>query len=508
MGDFARKLIRAVPALPYIGLGLWFAWAALAFGSTAWLSESEPNGMNIGIMFMLSSLGCSLGLIAGAVRPQFAQPFLTRRWLLLLAGVVSSLSCVVIVLAGPFYLQALFPPAAIWPLGRACAFLSGLGFAPLLLKSGALYSSLVPRRAILYSSLSTLIAVSIYYIVVGSPSWQPVAGGPSLAGAIGFCVLPLATAACAALGELTECDQDKAARPPSSFAKLCLVIFVFSLVAAAIRALVVVPSPLAVTIAGMKPVMLARIVMALAFALMAVGLDAGRLNFGKFYSLIMVVVVVLVACCPLAEGAASILSWVITFMANFLEFILWCILAFVVYQKKLSPTAVFGWGFGLFTLGSSIGWVFGVFGLPSLETVIDPTILYLALASMVLIGSAVVFSERDFGALFESHDVAQPTLDEILDYDIMRGAANSEEGERRFGRALELIGNAALLTRRESDVLRCLAMGYDGGMIAKELGISWHTVRTHTTNVYAKLGVHSKREVIELVDARVRSLGE
>lgn len=56
------------------------------------------------------------------------------------------------------------------------------------------------------------------------------------------------------------------------------------------------------------------------------------------------------------------------------------------------------------------------------------------------------------------------------------------------------------LSEREKDVLRLLAMGYSSAATAKDLGISWNTVRTHTRNVYAKLDVHSKQDLIDLVD--------
>lgn len=59
----------------------------------------------------------------------------------------------------------------------------------------------------------------------------------------------------------------------------------------------------------------------------------------------------------------------------------------------------------------------------------------------------------------------------------------------------------APLTARERDVLGLLAGDLDGPAIARRLGLSLNTVRTHTRNVYAKLGVHGRR-------AAVRRAGE
>jgi LuxR family maltose regulon positive regulatory protein len=65
------------------------------------------------------------------------------------------------------------------------------------------------------------------------------------------------------------------------------------------------------------------------------------------------------------------------------------------------------------------------------------------------------------------------------------------------------MGDAAVepLSRREREILRLLATDLSGPEIARELVVSLNTVRTHTRNVYAKLGVSSRR-------AAVRRAGE
>lgn len=53
------------------------------------------------------------------------------------------------------------------------------------------------------------------------------------------------------------------------------------------------------------------------------------------------------------------------------------------------------------------------------------------------------------------------------------------------------------LTRRERQVLKLLAEGKTSREIAKYLGISLKTAMTHRTNLMAKLGVHSRAELIK-----------
>lgn len=52
------------------------------------------------------------------------------------------------------------------------------------------------------------------------------------------------------------------------------------------------------------------------------------------------------------------------------------------------------------------------------------------------------------------------------------------------------------LSERELEVLRLLATDLGGPEIARELVVSLNTVRTHTKNVYAKLGVNSRRAAV------------
>jgi LuxR family maltose regulon positive regulatory protein len=52
------------------------------------------------------------------------------------------------------------------------------------------------------------------------------------------------------------------------------------------------------------------------------------------------------------------------------------------------------------------------------------------------------------------------------------------------------------LSSRELDVLRYLGSELDGPAIARELGVSLATVRTHTQHIYTKLGVNNRRAAV------------
>jgi DNA-binding NarL/FixJ family response regulator len=65
---------------------------------------------------------------------------------------------------------------------------------------------------------------------------------------------------------------------------------------------------------------------------------------------------------------------------------------------------------------------------------------------------------------------------------------------RRLVSSLELPHDDAELTTREVDVLRLLGEGYANKAIARELGISERTTRTHVSRILAKLGLTSRTQ--------------
>jgi DNA-binding NarL/FixJ family response regulator len=58
--------------------------------------------------------------------------------------------------------------------------------------------------------------------------------------------------------------------------------------------------------------------------------------------------------------------------------------------------------------------------------------------------------------------------------------------------------NGKNLTRREREVLACLAAGRPAKAAADELGISTQTVAVHRRNAYAKLGIHCVADAVRV----------
>jgi DNA-binding CsgD family transcriptional regulator len=59
------------------------------------------------------------------------------------------------------------------------------------------------------------------------------------------------------------------------------------------------------------------------------------------------------------------------------------------------------------------------------------------------------------------------------------------------------------LTGRELEVCQLLALGRPRAEIAERLGVSENTAINHCRNLYGKLGVHSRAELVESLNARL-----
>lgn len=90
--------------------------------------------------------------------------------------------------------------------------------------------------------------------------------------------------------------------------------------------------------------------------------------------------------------------------------------------------------------------------------------------------------------------------------DVLRGsegetslAGESGSAEPTLEEKCDAVAEHHGLSKRERDVLRLLARGYSSARIQSELYIAPGTVNYHARNIYAKLGVHSKQSLIDLV---------
>ena len=75
-----------------------------------------------------------------------------------------------------------------------------------------------------------------------------------------------------------------------------------------------------------------------------------------------------------------------------------------------------------------------------------------------------------------------------------RGESPLDPKAARTVLSARAVGERAALTEREREVLRCVADGMPNKLIARELGISEKTVKTHLTRVFQQIGVTDRTQ--------------
>lgn len=506
--SFVDDLLSLWPGLRYLSLGIWLVWAFLAYSGTIWLSDVEVDGANLSQMYIISTGSFALVSLLAPFFQRQVQTILSSRRYLMYVGLLTVLGSLAIVLAGPYYL------AARWLFYIGDVF-TGIGTAFIALKIGELYGELKPQKALVYAALSQLVIVVIYFTVIGSELYQPIPGGPSLAGILSLIILPLIAAflvsakptAASHSEEESENNIDteyyhEIKSLSAVFWKFLIAIFIFTIVSSVINGLIVSSSPPSTTLTGSSTLMLLRILMSVLFLFFALRIFR-LINFGKLYLLMMVLIAVLVAASTLLESMGVSFQIVIGFISNTFDFVVWCMLAFIVYQRRISSITVFGLGRGVFMVGSAIGWYLGAQLMPGLIDDNLTTIIYVVLAILIILCATLVFSERDFDNLVSPITEAELTLSDLTSEPYALSGDSAEESHnhaRPFNQACTHIGQTARLSAREQDIFELLALGRGSENISKRLSISLNTARTHTHNIYTKLNVHSRQELIELVE--------
>lgn len=519
----SERLVRSIPMLPFMGVSCWLAWAHLAYGAGVWMPTISTDGTVLSQMFIVSTLVFAAFLLVSARLNSTVEAFLDNKRCVLAGGVLASVGSLLIQVSVLVFVANDAPNGLMMALFYVGACLSGLGTAFVCLKFGKLFSGLPPRLVLLYMAAAHLVVSLIFFSVASSPAVIVFDGMPSIVGSAFFILLPVLGATLSVFPlsagsvrrrssgktriRAQEVDRPRAVSKSFSrkFAKLLLVVLVFTIVEVMSRSSFTNAVSPAVTLQSNNMVMLLNIVISLIFGFVAATVNSDKLNFAKMYSGVICLTGILIVAIPVVGGMSAEFNAVVSFLQNLFEFIVWCLLAFIVFQKKISPVIVFGYGYGTYMLGSAIGWLLGIVITPWVQATDMVIPFYLVLMGIMIFCTTLFFSIKDFDELFSLED-DEDTLEHLLSFELSMPSLPLRDGKQgRFTEALKVIAEESRLSVRESEVMRFLAMGRNGTYIAEQLGVSANTVRTHTRNVYTKLDVHSREELIDYVDQWIDS---
>jgi DNA-binding CsgD family transcriptional regulator len=174
--------------------------------------------------------------------------------------------------------------------------------------------------------------------------------------------------------------------------------------------------------------------------------------------------------------------------------IAWYCVAVDVNLRRLPSCKTFGFAWGIWALAAGSGWIFHN-ALERFITVPNAMLLFLAAHAIIRL-TCFLFIFPD-NALVKF--ISAPVLEK------QTGESDGKSGKDdahflSFKEAVRKIGEETKLSEREQEILLMLAKNRSNQYIADELVLSFHTVRAHVRNVYAKLKIHNRQELLDLIE--------
>ena len=208
-------------------------------------------------------------------------------------------------------------------------------------------------------------------------------------------------------------------------------------------------------------------------------------------------------------------------------------------DRGINPVFIYGFFGGIVYTLHDVGFLAGTFSEQVRILGIDP-LATTALVSLYLLGFMFFIGQGGFKRVLR-HDPSAENIELIMldgrgsgqpdesrrdadqpdgsrrDANIRSGSPTSQadaphgRGRRNFEGDFELTDRLSKqaqilreqyrLSARETEVMEYIARGYTVARTAEELIVSENTIRTHSKRIYAKLDVHKKQELIDMLKA-------
>lgn len=267
----------------------------------------------------------------------------------------------------------------------------------------------------------------------------------------------------------------------SAFAKVFVVFVVFSLANGFILA-IQSGSP---SQAGTAPFMIARAAeIALCTAVLVYAFKFNKtFDFAQLWRVILVILssAILLSIILPEAGISQAVSSV---SVNFVVLFVWLTLADIARHSSMGAMRVFGIGWSCYALPLFAGWLLSCWldGEPDKTAGLSIVLYAVSIASAF----CLEVRDRDMKAIFcDLNPEKLPSPSDFADID-GRCAAIAE----RYS-----------LTARELEVMQLLCKGRSKSYIAESLFVTENTVKGHAKRLYAKLDVHSRKELQQMIDA-------
>ena len=471
-----------------IGLGLHWTWVFCIMFATGRVLNAPVEGYDasplagfaLGVFCTICITFLAVGIFGASIEP------LSRRKHTIIVVTVMGIVATVARFASTMFDSY----EATYATGLAAGLFGGIATGYLLICWGFAYRKLDNSSVALNAAIGLLFSAALYValLLLDNPAVLIAATVFSIASEGTLCfaaqkTLPEETA----LRPFTQRKERLHRYAKPAFLKLALVLTIFGFVDSTLRELALstfsagqaVPDSLV----GLFLIAIGFIAL---FFLVYLVMEARSSENGTYSFATLFVVGVSVALLFFMDpsfGFAYRFVCVVVYLL--FELHVWVLLAHIARDRNVAPSILYGFGLFFLFVGQFLspianGFVASLAQPLQLERVTEPIVLMLALLIAVVL---LATGNARNGSLFD---------DERADTSIF---LDDEQTKR-----VEVIADTYLLTERESEILSMLVKGRSFAKISERLFVSENTTKTHVKNIYRKTGVHSKQELMDLVD--------
>lgn len=453
------------------------------------------------LFYVAMPLAASVATLIAIViaEPRFGSPTDHRR-LIVAAPLLTAVST-------PFMFVAAPDPLANALLFGAGSVATGIGSALLWVMWGAYYAVLPREKSELLAPASAVSAALIVLLVSAMDGWVSIAVAATLPLLSGLCFYlvwtPEAERAERRLARARGAAASPSPAPPAGLGRTGAgILGVFAVISIAGML-----HPERITSLPLQIILLFCAVMMAVVALIAVS-GPRRMSLFFLYRWM---------CPTLVIGLSAVILWgeagaIAAVAASLGGRFTFCLIAQVYFANYAAA------GRATPAQSSSLGWLFvhgGDLLGAALWVVLEPVVALLsggitatAVGCIVALVTVTMLVMGDTTTFLRVPEEQKNNLGKAPTPDSSDDAASAPPPSANSARTAPKAGGAERvaelacaggLTPRETEVLALLAQGRSIPYIRDELIISRETAATHAKHIYAKLGVHSRQELIDLV---------
>lgn len=465
-----------------LGYGLHVAWVSCLFYQGA-LFDAVGNS-SAHFPFYLASMGvlsCTLLAFAFLGKQGGLTDTLTKRPMAITFAVLTAVGSVVACAVRPG--EGFFAAALV-----VSAVLTGAGSAYINVAWGC--------RLVRFRRMNIAVALCFAY-ALGSLCYYLITHMPTAVFVAVAGVLPLATvtlviacgtapmdeAPCEVRSQYVMCDLQSFAR------RLLGAALAFGVVQGSIQGLTFALGMTSATIGHSTMVVLCMAVPLLAAAAYIASLRFRSSPIERFVDIYRVALLVMIGALLVSSVYGmphTVLQVVMLVGYTFFKIVVWSELGQIGRAGTMSPIYLFGAGEAFMTMALMLGNA-ALYALSwDINVAVDGVRIAIALCiALLLVSYLFLFTERNIIA-----------VDDIIKL------GSDDAPRRRFQARVDELSKRCGLTKRESEVLAMFVRGRSTARIAEDLYISSGTVATHLRNVYHKVGVHSRQELLDVIEEK------